>query len=302
MNARCVFLAFLVQVCLCLRHSAPGLVVERPMIIIDNRSGPPTGPELVESSTVHKVAIARSNEAWLWIKSGEAALARNNPTRLLSDGTTKPTVYGHGINDLKGLVVDGTISNTKNVYYQRWREMLRRCYSEKSQVKSPTYKGVTVCPAWHYFSVFRAWMSAHDGYHEGNDLDKDLLVFDNKIYSPETCLFVPKEINSLLTNTMQKPSDEFAPGVIFVDGRFYAELKTSIEGPFGTHDEAQECYRQWKGHHIIKKALNLCNEQYNEPLRQALIRIALMQFLSPLRMAAPNPTTPSRAWLKLRSG
>ena len=225
----------------------------------------------------------------------------NDPIRLLSDGTTKPTIYDHGINDLKGTVVDGKVSNSNSMYYQRWREMLKRCYSEKSLVKSPTYKGVTVFPAWHYFSVFRAWMSAHDGYHEGNELDKDLLVFGNKIYNPETCLFVPKAINSLLSNTIQKPTDKFAPGVLFGDGMFFAALKTSTEGPFGTHDEAQECYREWKGRYIIKKAATLGNDQYNEPLRDALVRIALIQFLSPLRVAAPNPTTPSRAWLMLNA-
>jgi hypothetical protein len=144
-------------------------------------------------------------------------------------------------------------------------------------------------------------MSAHDGYHEGNELDKDLLVFGNKIYSPETCLFVPKAINSLLTNTIRKPTEEFAPGVLYDDRRFFAVYKTLKEGPFGTHDETQECYREWKGHDIIKKAATLGNDQYNEPLRDASARIALIQFLSPLRVAAPNPTTPSRAWLKLNA-
>ena len=38
-----------------------------------------------------------------------------------------------------------------------------------------------------------------NGYKEGYSLDKDILVKGNKIYSPETCCFVPQDVNILFT-------------------------------------------------------------------------------------------------------
>lgn len=35
---------------------------------------------------------------------------------------------------------------------------------------------------------------------EGKALDKDLLLDGNKLYSPETCIFISKEVNSFLTD------------------------------------------------------------------------------------------------------
>lgn len=78
-------------------------------------------------------------------------------------------------------------------YYDRWYGVLSRCYSKRSEKVSPTYKDCYVCDEWLYFSNFKAWMEKHDW--EGKDLDKDLLIEGNKVYSPETCIFVPKSVN-----------------------------------------------------------------------------------------------------------
>ena len=72
--------------------------------------------------------------------------------------------------------------------------MLQRCYSESHLVRQPTYKGCSVCEEWLTFSNFKSWMEQQDW--EGKQLDKDLLVYKNKIYSPETCVFVSSVINS----------------------------------------------------------------------------------------------------------
>lgn len=85
--------------------------------------------------------------------------------------------------------------------YKVWNSMLERCYSNKSLIHNPTYKDCTVCREWHCFANFEKWFD--ENYYEiPNErvcLDKDILVKGNKIYSPETCCFVPSSINSLFT-------------------------------------------------------------------------------------------------------
>lgn len=79
-------------------------------------------------------------------------------------------------------------------YYQTWKNMLVRCYSAKCQEKNPTYKGCSVSDEWLVFSKFKAWMADQD--FEDKELDKDLLIEGNKIYSAETCVFVTPMVNT----------------------------------------------------------------------------------------------------------
>ena len=83
-------------------------------------------------------------------------------------------------------------------YYQAWTSMLTRAYSPKEHRRNPTYIGVTVCEEWHSFMAFRAWMEMQDW--EGKQLDKDIIVPGNKVYSPATCAFVSSQINTLLVD------------------------------------------------------------------------------------------------------
>ena len=93
-----------------------------------------------------------------------------------------------------------------NISCRYWKNMMKRCYCNKSLKTSPTYKNCTVCEEWHCFANFEKWFD--ENYYEiPNErvcLDKDILVKGNKIYSPETCCFVPKRINILFVNTTNK--------------------------------------------------------------------------------------------------
>jgi hypothetical protein len=119
-------------------------------------------------------------------------------------------VYGVGINDADyvtqlyeeyGYV--GGKQKRKRVwvcpFYQTWKSMIERGYSERYKLKYATYKDATVCEDWHRFSNFRAWMVRQAW--EGNELDKDLLFPGNKVYSPETCVFVSRQVNMFLTDS-----------------------------------------------------------------------------------------------------
>jgi hypothetical protein len=113
-------------------------------------------------------------------------------------------VYGVGINDATYPVgifekVDG---RRKQLWicpiYRAWKDMLKRCYSAKEHVEHPTYAKCSVAPDWLSLSAFRVWMLSQPW--EGADLDKDLLSPGNKVYSSDTCIFVPRQLNVFLTD------------------------------------------------------------------------------------------------------
>lgn len=82
-----------------------------------------------------------------------------------------------------------------------WLRMVRRCYDDKFHESNTTYLDCDVCEEWLIFSNFASWFKEH--YVEGWQLDKDILVDGNRIYSPRTCCFVPIEINSIFTNRIK---------------------------------------------------------------------------------------------------
>ena len=87
--------------------------------------------------------------------------------------------------------------------------MLRRCYDKNFQEKEPSYKDVTVCEEWLCYQNFAKWYEEnyYEVENEEMELDKDILIKGNKIYSPSTCIFVPKGINCLFTNRKNNRGD-----------------------------------------------------------------------------------------------
>jgi len=119
----------------------------------------------------------------------------------------KKLVFGFGVKDAD-YAVRPTGPDGKPIrcpFYETWYNMLKRAYSPKLHAKCPTYIGVTVCEEWRSFMVFRTWMIEQDW--KGKQLDKDILIPGNKVYSPETCVFVTREVNVLLTDHAAKRGD-----------------------------------------------------------------------------------------------
>ena len=84
--------------------------------------------------------------------------------------------------------------------YRTWRMMLQRCYDEKVHNAEPRYRDCVVCDEWHSLYNFNKWylQNYYSIVDERMELDKDILVKGNKIYSPDTCVFAPKRINVLI--------------------------------------------------------------------------------------------------------
>ena len=105
-----------------------------------------------------------------------------------------PSVYGVGV------VGVNSISTNQKLHqeYVFWNSMLQRCYDEKYHSKQPTYKDCCVSEDFKYYPYFKDWCNKQVGFgNKGWCLDKDILVKGNKLYSEDTCCFVPREINSL---------------------------------------------------------------------------------------------------------
>lgn len=111
-------------------------------------------------------------------------------------------VYGVGVNDYNGVV---SVGNNKIKSYQIWKDMLKRCYDKKYQEKQPTYADCTVCEDWLKFGKFKEWFDANYPQHLEEqgirlELDKDILVIGNKVYSPDACCFIPQRTNRFMAN------------------------------------------------------------------------------------------------------
>ena len=94
-------------------------------------------------------------------------------------------------------------------YYQVWRAMWARCYDEKhSAYKWYGGNGITICDRWKRLDYFIENCKDIFGFDEKKfynheiELDKDIL--DAKMYSKETCLFVPTKVNKVNTRRNKK--------------------------------------------------------------------------------------------------
>ncbi len=124
-----------------------------------------------------------------------------------------PTVHGVGFFGVGNYVAFNTKAKRSTKQYKAWIGMLERCYSDKLHARCPTYIGCSVCHEWHNFQAFAEWFDKH--YIEGFHLDKDIKIEGNKVYSPETCIFVSHKDNS--TKAQAKTTKMTAPSGEVVD-------------------------------------------------------------------------------------
>lgn len=168
-----------------------------------------------------------------------------------------PSVLGIGYLGIGGF---STVSNKSYLLsYKKWRGVLNRCYTTFYTELHTSYKDVTICEEWHNYQNFAEWFE--ENYNtktmKGWELDKDILVKGNKIYSPETCCFVPQEINKLFTKTVETRG--LLPiGVVKTKYKFSVRISkfshlTTI-GNFDTVTEAFKAYKTAKEYYIKEVA------------------------------------------------
>lgn len=144
--------------------------------------------------------------------------------------------------------------------YDHWRSMLLRCYCSKTQQRVPTYRGYTVCEDWLCYQNFAHWFYSSKFNDCGYHLDKDVLNNGDKVYSPETCCLIPREINNTF-NTNSRNKGKYPQGVqpYGKSGKFSAKVKVGgyykYLGVFDTQEEAYEIYKAGKEFRVKEVAL-----------------------------------------------
>lgn len=186
-------------------------------------------------------------------------------------------VMGVGVNDAGYPITKNKMINGKSVqtwicpFYSRWRGMLERAYSTVYKSSYTTYEGCSVCEEWHLFSTFKSWMEQQDW--KGKQLDKDLLYPTNKVYSPETCVFISQKVNLFLTER-DALRGYWPVGVSFIKstGKYQARCATLGTGQksLGVYDTPEEAHAAWLKFKL-SLAYTLADEQTDERVARALI-------------------------------
>lgn len=159
--------------------------------------------------------------------------------------------------------------------YEVWRNMIRRCYDPYRLNKKPTYINCYVCEEWHNFQTFAEWYEEnyYEVPNERVELDKDILIKGNKIYSPETCILVPRKINILFVKRDSKRG-EYPIGVSYLKEcdkfRAYCDIqgKQKYLGIFDTFEQAFSVYKNFKESYIKQIA-----DEYKSLIPQMLYEV-----------------------------
>lgn len=203
-------------------------------------------------------------------------VAKNKRYSTFKSGEIK-NLYQRSVFNI-GYSGEGKYNDAKYLYIRRrWLDIFNRCYSKARHIKFNTYKDCTVCKEWHNFQNFAKWYE--DNYYEIEGekmhLDKDILFKGNKIYSPQTCIFVPETINTLFIKS-DASRGNLPIGVTFHkrDNKYYSRCNSFGKlihlGTFNSAEDAFKQYKKYKENHILELA-NLYKDKIPDKLYDAMV-------------------------------
>ena len=186
-----------------------------------------------------------------------------------------PSVYGIGV---LGTKYQASINGVQTKEYALWTGMLERCYSDALKERRPTYEGCEVSENFKHYEYFYEWCNKQIGFGvNGWHLDKDLLIKGNKVYSEDSCVFLPSEINLLFTkNAASRSENLIGANWCKTNKVFKARVnrnkgKPEHLGDFNTELEAFNAYKQAK-ESFIKEQANKWKGKIDERAYNALMK------------------------------
>ncbi len=165
--------------------------------------------------------------------------------------------------------------------YKTWYDMLRRCYDEKFHKRQFTYRNCKTYEEWLNFQNFGYWDK--ENYYkiesEKMCLDKDILYKGNKIYSPNTCIYVPERINTLFVKSDKNRGELYIGIYLNKDGKYVTQCrlvnpetgksKQEYLGVYETQEKAFEVYKYYKEKNI-KQVADYYKDKIPQRLYEAL--------------------------------
>lgn len=152
-----------------------------------------------------------------------------------------------------------------------WAGMNQRCGNKSG--RAPAYTDVT--NEFTSYEEFAVWAAGQIGFDmDGWEIDKDVLIKGNRVYGPNTCIFLPVELNVLFVGSLAYSRRGAYPvGVTrFVQAngtvQFRAQMVRTEDGKrvrylgsFRTPEEAFQCYKKAKEARVRELA-----EQYKDKI------------------------------------
>lgn len=222
---------------------------------------------VVEYVNANNILVEFIGEYPCVIKSNWGDFVRN---RILNP--YYPTIFNKGIVGNKY----PTESNGKKCKeYATWLGVMERALSCKKDIHNlQSYKNVACCEEWLLYDNFYEWVHSQENFKQWikdpmSAIDKDILVKNNKIYSPDTCCLVPLSVNNLFIREKSRRG-RYPIGVSKYKNRedFVAQCQDKRNNPerqvflgyFKTPEEAFYAYKKYK-EKLIKQ---IAQEEYDK--------------------------------------
>ncbi|WP_313132612.1 hypothetical protein [Anaerocolumna sp.] len=167
-----------------------------------------------------------------------------------------------------------------------WNSMINRCANGYAKV----------CDEWKSYIKFKQWYfdNVYGTKQFKLQLDKDLFSIGEKIYSPETCCFLPKSLNSLIASCTSR--NGLLPGVQLTKANTY---KASI-GHIGKYSEKvfEAEYEAFEYYKIVKeKHIKIAAEAYEFLLPDRIYKALLEYEIKPIRRVCRNPENLKKSFI-----
>lgn len=186
-----------------------------------------------------------------------------------------PTIFG------VGYLGEGKFSDAKgfseSYTYKLWRHVLGRVFRKEYEAH---YSDCDIDELWLCYNNFAEWCHNQKGFSSFDDkgerfqLDKDFKLKGNRLYSPETCIFLPREINQSIVSRRNYRGKNPLGVVKSKSGSFHSNVLVNGVREFGkAFTDAELAFQEYK--HKKESNIRRLADKYRAELGEDNYKILL---------------------------